>query len=108
MLAAFVEGVRGFWEGPIEEGIHGIAAIDPEFGQAVQARNQRRKMGATRVIEGIHAGRQGLEAGERERQIAILVALTSFEFFDVLAGELRSAEAAGGLVYPIVRKAVAE
>ncbi len=25
--------------------IHGIAAVDPEFGKAIYARNQRRKMG---------------------------------------------------------------
>ena len=39
--------------------IHGIAAVDPEFGKAIQARNQRRQMAATRVIERLGDGVRG-------------------------------------------------
>ncbi len=108
MLAAFVEVFAGFWgkDRLLLKRIHGIAAIDPEFGRAVEARNQRRKMAAIRVIERIHAGRQGMEPAEMARQIAILVALTSFEFFDALAESCGSAEVAAELVYSIVKKAV--
>jgi AcrR family transcriptional regulator len=108
MLTAFVAVFAGFWvkDQLLLKRIHGIAAVDPEFGQAVQARNQRRKIAANRVIERFHAGRQGMEAGEMERKIAILVALTSFEFFEALAESCGSAEAAAELVYPIVKKAV--
>src|SRR5580704_13006463 len=57
MLAAFVGIFAGFWgkDRLLLKRIHGIAAIDPEFGLAVQARNQRRKMAASRVIERLHA-----------------------------------------------------
>jgi AcrR family transcriptional regulator len=109
MLAAFVEIFTGFWSMnrlPLRR-IHGIAAIDPEFGRAVEARNQRRKMAATRVIGRLYPGGQAIVPGEMEKKIAILVALTSFEFFDVLAESCGSAEIAAGLVYPIVKKAVA-
>jgi hypothetical protein len=64
-------------------------------------------MAAIRVIERIHAGRPGIESGEMGRKVAILVALTSFEFFDALAESCGSVEAAAGLVYPIVKKLVA-
>ena len=109
MLAAFVEIFSGFWSKNrlLLKRIHGIAAMDPEFGRAVEARNQRRKMAATRVIGRLQGGGQGIEPGEMEKKIAILVALTSFEFFDVLAESCGSAEIAAGLVYPIVKKAVA-
>jgi AcrR family transcriptional regulator len=108
MLAAFVEVFAGFWgkDRLLLKRIHGIAAVDPEFGRAVEARNQRRKMAASRVIERIDAGMRGIEGGERERKIAILVALTSFEFFDALAESSGSAEAAGRLIYPLVKNAV--
>jgi AcrR family transcriptional regulator len=108
MLTAFVAVFAGFWakDRLLLKRIHGIAAIDPEFGRAVEARNQRRKMAASRVIERLHPGRQGMEAGEIERKIAILVALTSFEFFDALAESCGTAEAAVELVYPIAKKAV--
>ncbi len=108
MLAAFVEVFVGFWgkDRLLLKRIHGIAAIDSEFGRAVEARNQRRMMAASRVIERIHAGMRGIEIGEREKKIAILVALTSFEFFDALAESGGSAEAAGRWIYPLVKKAV--
>jgi AcrR family transcriptional regulator len=108
MLAAFVALFAGFWEKDrlLLKRIHGIAAIDPEFGRAVEARNQRRKMAATRVIERIHAGRKGIEPGEIGRKIAILVAMTSFEFFDALADSCGSVEEAGKWIYPLVRKGV--
>jgi AcrR family transcriptional regulator len=108
MLEAFVGVFAGFWgkDRLLLKRIHGIAAIDPEFGKAVEARNQRRKMAAGRVIERIHASRQGIEAEEMARKIAILVALTSFEFFDVLAESCGRVEAAAGWIYPLVKKAV--
>jgi AcrR family transcriptional regulator len=108
MLAAFVEVFVGFWgkDRLLLKRIHGIAAIDPEFGRAVEARNQRRKMAASRVIERIHAGRQETEAGETGRKVAILVALTSFEFFDALAESCGSVETAAGWIYPLVKRAV--
>jgi AcrR family transcriptional regulator len=108
MLAAFVGIFAGFWgkDRLLLKRIHGIAAIDPEFGLAVQARNQRRKMAASRVIERLHAGRQEIDTWELERKIAVLVALTSFEFFDALAESCGSVEAAGGWIYPLVKKAV--
>jgi AcrR family transcriptional regulator len=109
MLASFVGVFAGFWtkDRLLLKRIHGIAAIDPEFGRAVEARNQRRKMAASRVIERIHAGGTPMAPGEMERKIAILVALTSFEFFDALVESCGSAETAAGWLYPVVMKAVA-
>jgi AcrR family transcriptional regulator len=108
MLAAFVALFAGFWEKDslLLKRIHGIAAIDPEFGKAVEARNQRRKMAATRVVERMHAGRQGIEPGETGRKIAILVAMTSFEFFDALAESSGSVENASRWLYPLVRETI--
>lgn len=59
--------------------VHGIGAIDPEFGGVIEARNRRRLMAASRVVEGLRSG------GESKRRAAKLAALTSFEFFDALA-----------------------
>jgi AcrR family transcriptional regulator len=109
MLTAFVAVFAGFLgkDRLLLKRIHGIAAIDPEFGRALEARNQRRKMAASRVIERIHAGRQGMEPGEKERKIAVLVALTSFEFFDALAESSGSVENASRWLYPLVRETIA-
>jgi len=108
MLAAFVEVFTGFWAKNrlLLKRIHGIAAIDPEFGRAIEARNQRRKIAATRVVERLSARFPGKDEEEKARKIAILVALTSFELFDALVESSGSVEMAATGVSLLVRKAV--
>jgi AcrR family transcriptional regulator len=109
MLGAFVEVFSGFWEKDrlLLKRIHGIAAVDPEFGQAVEARNERRQMAATRVIERIYKEPSALSEEERNEKIACLCALTSFEFFDALAESCGDTAVAAGCLLSLVRKAVA-
>jgi AcrR family transcriptional regulator len=87
MLMSFVEVFTGFWarDRLLIRRIHGLAAIDPEFGAAVEARNLRRKGAAERVVERFDRRIPGAPSEERMRKAATLYALTSFEFFDVLA-----------------------
>ena len=108
MLDRFIGIFSDFWmkNRMLLKRIHGIAAIDPEFGQSVQARNQRRLMAATRVMERLDNQSGGKKEGRTER-VASLVALTSFEFFDVLAESLGSVEAARELLPMLIRGAMA-
>jgi AcrR family transcriptional regulator len=108
MLAAFVAVFTGFWakDRLLLKRIHGIAAVDPEFGEAVAARNQRRKMAAARVVERLSAMGPGADEEQRTAKIATLVALTSFEFFDALVESSGSEEKAAGSVYSVVKKAM--
>ena len=78
-LARFVGIFCGFWakNRMLLRRVHGIGAIDPEFGAVIEARNQRRLMAATRIVQ-----RMGGDDGARKA--ATLAALTSFEFFDAL------------------------
>ena len=82
MLERFVEVFCRFWASNrlLLRRVHGIGAIDPEFGEVIEARNQRRVMAATRVVS-----RWGIRQDAKQRAAA-LAALTSFEFFDSLAG----------------------
>ena len=61
MLDGFIAVFANFWARNrlLLKRIHGIAAIDPEFGDAIDARNQRRHMAATRVVERIGDGVRG-------------------------------------------------
>jgi AcrR family transcriptional regulator len=65
--------------------IHGIAAIDPEFGAAVAARNRRRQGAVTRVVDRLESQQPQWNVELRARRIGALYAMTSFEFFDALA-----------------------
>jgi AcrR family transcriptional regulator len=92
MLAQFVQIFCGFWapNRVLFRRIHGIAAIDPEFGAVIAARNARRLGAATRIVRKIGVPREVKQAA------AVLAALTSFEFFDAMAencGDERQVEA---------------
>jgi len=104
MLDGFIDAFSNFWAKNrlLLKRIHGIAAVDPEFGETIRARNQRRKMGATRVIE--HFG--DCVRGQKSETIACLVALTSFEFFDALVESLGTVEAAEKQLPGLIRTAL--
>lgn len=109
MLTGFVEVFTGFWakDRMLLKRIHGIAAIDPEFGTAVEARNRRRQMASTRIVERL--GKKSAENGgdETRLRIAALYALTSFEFFDVLAEIFGNMDDAASAVLMLAKKALA-
>jgi AcrR family transcriptional regulator len=107
MLAGFVEVFTDFWmkDRMLIRRIHGIAAIDPELGVAVEARNRRRQGAATRVVDRLRAIDQN-NAEEKRTPIATLYALTSFEFFDTLAESCGEKDAAH-VVLSLARKAFA-
>jgi AcrR family transcriptional regulator len=105
MLTGFVKVFSDFWikDRLLIRRIHGIAATDPDFGRAVEERNQRRQAAATRLFE-----RMGRRDGEgdslrKSQSIACLYALTSFEFFDSLAEGCDSADEAARLIPGIVK-----
>jgi AcrR family transcriptional regulator len=105
MLAGFVEIFVGFWQKDrmFLRRIHGIAAIDPEFGAAVAARNQRRKGAAARVVGLL--GQSGIRK-DTEQRIQTLHALTSFEFYDALVEACGDEGHAERSLRAIVEKAV--
>jgi AcrR family transcriptional regulator len=115
LLPAFVKVFTDFWSKDrlFVRRIHGIAAIDPELGVAVEARNRRRQMAAARVVERLSRGngartdaRADLKDGAENqvRQAASLYALTSFEFFDALAQSLGTVQQAADLVLVLVKR----
>jgi AcrR family transcriptional regulator len=101
LIAQFVGTFCGFWAKNrlLIRRVHGIGAIDPEFGAVIEARNRRRLMAATRVVQ-----RMGGEDGTRKA--AMLAALTSFEFFDALTENWGSETGAEAMVLRIARGAL--
>jgi AcrR family transcriptional regulator len=99
-LVKFVEIFCGFWAKNrlLLRRVHGIGAIDPEFGVVIEARNRRRLMAATRIVE-----RLGRSNGDAKQRAATLAALTSFEFFDALAESCGSEAEAKAMVLGLAR-----
>jgi AcrR family transcriptional regulator len=100
MLERFVAVFCGFWASNrvLLRRIHGIGAIDPEFGAVIQARNQRRHMAATRIV-----GRFAVQ-GEEKQKIAALTALTSFEFYDALTEDAADERQAAAVILGLAQK----
>ena len=109
MLESFIGVFSRFWAKNrlLLKRIHGIAAIDPEFDRAVQARNRRRQMAATRVIDRQENPPSAQMPESQAWRAACLVALTSFEFFDSLTESLGSTQAAEEQLTGLIRRALA-
>jgi AcrR family transcriptional regulator len=105
MLSGFVEVFTDFWakDRLLIRRIHGIAAMDPEFGSAVEARNRRRLVAATRIVERLSGPSTN---HEQTKKIAALWALTSFEFFDTVTESCGNTNDASGIVLDLVKRAV--
>jgi AcrR family transcriptional regulator len=97
-LLRFVEIFCGFWAKNrlLIRRVHGIGAIDPEFGVVIDARNRRRLMAATRIV-------QRMSGDDGAQKAAMLAALTSFEFFDALAESSGSEDEALAMVLRMAR-----
>ena len=108
VLPAFVKVFTDFWSKDrlFIRRIHGIAAIDPEFGAAVEARNRRRQAAAARVVDRMTSRDGEKDVQKKAQRIAALYALTSFEFFDALAESCGNAKDAAETVLSLARKAV--
>src|SRR5205807_1097232 len=107
-LADFVDVFCGFWSKDrlLIRRIHGIAAIDPEFGAAVEARNRRRQAAAARIVSMFDRANPARITQDQSPRAITLWALTSFEFFDALTEATGSQEEATRLVHEQGSKAL--
>src|SRR5438876_6232952 len=81
-----------FWDTDrlVTRRLRALAALDPDFEQVIQARDERRRQGL-RVLVGRIAQQSGRLPPERVDEVVdILYMLLSFESFDTLAGPTRS------------------
>jgi AcrR family transcriptional regulator len=97
----FIEIFVQFWESEREviRRLHGLGAIDPEVGQGLRARNERRRNGLRVLVDQYSVSALGIKIN-KQLVIDKLHVLTSFETFDALAISGRSADD----VYQILRK----
>lgn len=103
-LAALDEYIKvfgRFWgsERLVTRRIRGLAALDPDFEQAVRARDEWRRKGL-RVILGRLAEQYARLASSLDESVDMLYTLIGFECFDTLAGPTRSMEE----VTPIIQR----
>ncbi len=99
-LAGIIMAFARFWDAgrPWVRRVRALAALDAELGEAVDARNERRRHLVQALVQRL--GDPNPESAD------ILYTLTSFETFDTLAGPDRSLEDAAPSVLRIARVAI--
>ena len=107
-LADVVVAFARFWDAgrPWIRRVRALGVLDPELGDAVEARNARRREVVRVLVErlGQRYGRPALD--ERAQAEELLYTLTSFETFDMLAGPKRKLPEVAGEVLFLARAAV--
>jgi AcrR family transcriptional regulator len=101
-LSEYIKTFARFWSTDREmtRRMHGLAAVDSVLARELARREERRTMGSTKIVSMLSA-RYGKPAPQDvDAAIKVLYSLTSFEFFDALAGPDRTPEE----VAPIVIK----
>jgi AcrR family transcriptional regulator len=97
-----------FWQSDrlVTRRLRSLAALDPDFEQVIQARDERRRHGlrviCQRLVE--KYGRPTAEAFDEA--VNVLYTLISFECFDTLAGPMRSIEEVVPVVQRLARAAL--
>ncbi|MBN9388141.1 MAG: TetR/AcrR family transcriptional regulator [Chloroflexi bacterium] len=106
-LAELVNIFSRFWEADrlVNRRLRGLAAIDPEFDQVISSRNEGRRKALTVLLQRIESAGHALAAPAGEL-VNILFSLTSFEFFDSLAGPERRADEVAPTVYRLALAAL--
>ena len=83
-IGGFITAFAGFWgaDRVVMRRLRALAALDPDVGAVISARDQRRHEGLAVLVSRL-PDRTGPAA---EQTVRMLYALTSFETFDALAG----------------------
>jgi hypothetical protein len=96
-----------FWAASriITRHIRAMATTDPDLSSAIRARDQRRRMACQHVLRGF--GQSLPVDGDQSLRVDLLWTITSFEFFDLLAGEHRTPISLVPTVVQLARAAIA-
>jgi AcrR family transcriptional regulator len=108
MLAEYVRLFSQFWDAErlLSRRLRGLAALDPEFELVIRARDERRRKGASVLVQRL-ADQTGRPAPDATQQLVdLLFTLTSFETFDTLAGPARTCADVAPLVQRLVAVAL--
>ena len=99
-LSEYIKVFARFWGSDREmtRRIHGLAAVDADLGKTLAARQERRMVGSRNIMTMLSRRYGHPEPEQVETAARTLYSLTSFEFFDTLAGSDQSPEEVAPLI----------
>jgi AcrR family transcriptional regulator len=100
MLRRLIGVFCAFWASnrTVMRRLHGMAAIDLEFAQVMDAHHARRREAVTAVVERLDDADRAKRSFSTEETIDLLVMLTSFATYESLARSARTSEDVAGLL----------
>jgi AcrR family transcriptional regulator len=103
-LAEFIAVFARFWGSDrlVIRRLGALSVLDPDIEQTLLGRNERRREGARVLVRRLSEEHGQPAAADFDEAVEVLLALTSFQTFDSLAGTTRSPEE----VVPLVRRLV--
>lgn len=106
-LQTYIEVFCDFWERDrvLNRRLRGFAALDEVFAAAITSRYERRHQAFEKLLRRLDEQGRVPSLAEPEERIPTLLALTGFEFYDVLAGE-RSPQEVAPIVFQLVLAAL--
>jgi AcrR family transcriptional regulator len=106
-LSAMVMTFGRFWAASriITRHIRSMATTDLDLSRAIRARDERRRMACHHVLRGF--GQSLPTDSDQSLRVDLLWTITSFEFFDMLAGEHRTPISLAPTVLQLARAAIA-
>jgi AcrR family transcriptional regulator len=105
-LSAMVMTFVRFWAASrtITRHIRAMAATDLDLRSAIRARDERRRMACQHALSGF--GQTISTDGDKSLRADLLWTITSFEFFDMLAGEHRTPISLAPTILQVARAAI--
>jgi AcrR family transcriptional regulator len=105
-LSAMVTTFVRFWAASrtITRHIRAMATTDLDLGNAIRARDERRRLACQHVLRGF--GKTISTDGDESLRADLLWTITSFEFFDMLAGEHRTPISLAPTILQLARAAI--
>ena len=103
-LTEYVSVFARFWssEREMTRRIHGLAAVDSDLEKVLAARQERRMVGSRNIVTMLSRRYGRPEPEKVETTIRVLYSITSFEFFDALAGADHSPEEVAPVVVKLI------
>ncbi|BCM91009.1 hypothetical protein IAD21_02873 [Abditibacteriota bacterium] len=106
-LRSYIEIFCDFWgdERVLNRRLRGFAALDEEFAATIASRYERRHFAIENLLRRLRANETATPPTTPQELVQTLLALTSFEFYDVFAEERTPAEVAP-LIFQLVLSAL--
>jgi AcrR family transcriptional regulator len=107
-LRLYIEVFCDFWAGDraVNRRLVGFVALDNEFADAIASRAGRRRSVTEAVLRRMYASGSPPPPDVFEQQVRVMLALTGFNFYEMLAGETSSPREVAPIIFELVLAAL--